>query len=127
MKIWKAIKHNSGVAVAVAICISVVVFGFSCESTTKSLTNPEQKVTRSEFNMEIEQEVDRLELATARGIADLDRQDQIKQKLFEVGSVVATGGTVNPIGVATSLLGILGIGAIVDNKRKDKVISDLKS
>jgi hypothetical protein len=35
---------------------------------------------------------------------------------------VAEGGTINPIGVATTALGLLGVGAIVDNRRKDTVI-----
>ena len=57
---------------------------------------------------------------------DLNRQDALKRQLFEYALVVAEGGSVNPVGVAVSLFGILGIGAIADNRRKDGVIKGLK-
>ncbi len=39
---------------------------------------------------------------------------------------IVEGSSVNPVGVAVSLFGILGIGAVADNRRKDGVIKGLK-
>jgi hypothetical protein len=70
----------------------------------------------------------------AVGLDDLQRQDEFKQQLVEtVGliAVSATEGTLNPaalIPIGIGLLGgALGLGTSADNRRKDKVITDLKA
>ncbi len=124
-KLVKMVKHNSGLAIFTLICIIALVI-YGCDSTVKSILT-DRKVTRAELHLELEQEVARLTLAAETAIANLDRQDAIKSKLFEIGIVVASGGTVNPVGIATSIIGLLGVGAVIDNKRKDNVITALKN
>ncbi|NLW83532.1 MAG: hypothetical protein GXY41_03860 [Phycisphaerae bacterium] len=70
----------------------------------------------------------------AAGLDDLQRQDEFKQQLLEtVGliAVSATEGTLNPaalVPIGIGLLGgALGLGTSADNRRKDKVITDLKA
>lgn len=70
----------------------------------------------------------------AAGLEDLDRQDAFKQQLLDTVGLVAvsaTEGTLNPaalIPIGIGLLGgALGIGTAADNRRKDKVITDLKT
>ena len=70
----------------------------------------------------------------AAGLDDLQRQDEFKQQLLEtVGliAVSATEGTLNPaalVPIGIGLLGgALGLGTSADNRRKDKVIVDLKA
>ena len=67
------------------------------------------------------------------GLEDLDRQDAFKSELLDTIGVVAIGateGTLNPaamIPIGIGLLGgALGLGTSADNRRKDKVITDLK-
>ena len=59
--------------------------------------------------------------------ADLDKQDLFKQKIFELGVVAAQGGTINPVGAGITLLGILGMGAVGDNLKKDSIIKTMKN
>ena len=54
----------------------------------------------------------------------LDRADAIKQKLSEFATLSVQTGTVNPLGIATLLGSIIGAGAVVDNRIKDKVIKN---
>lgn len=68
------------------------------------------------------------------GLNDLSRQDAFKQELLDTIGVVAIGateGTLNPaalVPIGIGLLGgALGLGASADNRRKDKVITDLKT
>ena len=68
------------------------------------------------------------------GLDDLARQDAFKQELLDTIGVVAIGateGTLNPaalVPIGIGLLGgALGLGASADNRRKDKVITDLKT
>ena len=70
----------------------------------------------------------------AAGLDDLQRQDEFKQQLLEtVGliAVSATEGTLNPaalVPIGIGLLGgALGLGTSADNRRKDKVSTDLKA
>ena len=86
------------------------------------MRTPDRMVTRPQLKIEVD-----TFLAEAKfKFEDLDRQDAFKRLLFEYALVVAEGGSVNPVGVAVSLFGILGIGAIADNRRKDGVIKGLK-
>ncbi len=67
------------------------------------------------------------------GLEDLDRQDEFRAEILNTVSLVAAnaaGGTLNPVSlipIGVGLLGgALGLGAAADNRRKDKLITDLK-
>ena len=121
-KIKEALRHNQALAVAVVICIALGVYLIGCESSVTSPINPPKKVTRVQLDAEIELLIVNVELA----IEDLNKQDLFKQKLFEIGLVAAQGGMVNPVGAGVTLLGILGIGAVADNRKKDSIIKTLQ-
>jgi len=81
------------------------------------------------FNEEIKAFNERVQA----GLEDLDRQDAFKTELLDTIGVVAIGateGTLNPaamVPISIGLLGgALGLGTSADNRRKDKVITDLK-
>lgn len=155
------IDHNRYTLASVLVFIltmGIVVSMTGCESVTTSLSvaadGTATKVSRSEFERqalvsEKDFAVKRIELdglaATFNeevkafneriqaGLADLQRQDEFKQQLFDTIGVVAMGateGTLNPtalVPIGIGLLGgALGLGTSADNRRKDKVITDLK-
>lgn len=67
------------------------------------------------------------------GLEDLDRQDEFRAEILNTVSLVAAnaaGGTLNPVSlipIGVGLLGgALGLGAAADNRRKDRLITDLK-
>lgn len=122
-KLKKVLAHNQFMAVAVVVVIALGVWLIGCESTTQSPLRPEVKVTRPELETEIEM----FKVKVDQAIADLDRQDLLKQELFNIGLAVAQGGSVSPIGAGVTLLGILGIGAVADNRKKDSIIKTLKN
>ena len=121
-KIKEALRHNQAIAVAVVICIALGVYLVGCKSSVISPINPPKKVSR----VQLEAEMERLMVDVELAIEDLNKQDLFKQKLFEIGLVAAQGGTVNPVGAGITLLGILGLGAVADNRRKDSVIKTLQ-
>jgi len=121
-KIWRAIRHNQCLATAAVVCIALACWVYGCQSQVQSMKTPEKKVTRPELKIEVD-----AFLAEAKfKFEDLNRQDAFKRQLFEYATVVAEGSSVNPVGVAVSLFGIIGIGAVADNRRKDSVINSLK-
>lgn len=129
--ITKWIKHNQGMFVSLIIVSVLLIWTFGCESSVTSLLAPEKMVSREELVLEIEQETRRLEgeldtllKRAALKMAELDRADEIKKKLFEFAALTAQTGTVNPAGVLTLAGSVLGFGALVDNRIKDKVIKN---
>jgi len=133
-KLSEWFRHNQGFAVALVVVIAISIWIYGCESRVASILAPNQKVTRVELNLEVERETKRLEMELDNIIAlaearnqELDRQDEIKQKLAQFGMTVAEQGTVNPAGLLTTMGSILGFGLLVDNRIKDKVIKNRPS
>lgn len=133
-KIKKVLDHNQGLTISVVLAIGLCVWFFGCDSQVTSLVRPGEKVTRVELQAELDSEKARLstELKTLKVKAaakeqELDKQDAIKAQIAEIGLAVVEGGSINPVGVGVSLLGVLGIGAVVDNRRKDTHIKTLKN
>lgn len=129
--ITKWIRHNQGMFVSLIIVSVLLYWTFGCESSVTSLLAPEKMVSREELVLEIEQETRRLEgeldtllKRAALKMAELDRADEIKKKLFEFAALTAQSGTVNPAGVLTLAGSVLGFGVLVDNRIKDKVIKN---
>jgi len=112
------VRHNQTVLASVVVCVVLVVWGLGCHPTVRSPINPEQKVTRTELDLQVKTTADSI----AAAYAELEKQEQVRQTILEAGLLFARGETVNLLGVATTLAGILGVGAIVDNRRKDAVI-----
>jgi hypothetical protein len=120
---------------------------------SKEGTSP--KVTRAEFvrqammgekdiairRIELEaqlaafnEEIKTFNVRVAAGQEDLLRQEEFKQRLLDTVGLVAmsaTEGTLNPaalVPIGIGLLGgALGLGTSADNRRKDKVITTLKT
>jgi len=109
-------------AATAVVCIALGCWIYGCLSQVESMRTPEKKVTRPQLKIEVDTFLAEANLK----FEDLDRQDTFKRQLFEYVTVVAEGSSVNPVGVAVSLFGILGIGAVADNRRKDGVIKGLK-
>lgn len=128
IKNW--LKHNYNLVACIIVCIFIGYYTYGCESTTKSVLYPATRVTRAELQLEAEVLLNSYELKVKRvgiGIIDLDRQDELKQRLITYGMSAIEAGTINPMGLATLLGSILGAGLLVDNRRKDTVIKTLKN
>lgn len=122
-KIKDLFSHNIFLSIAAVLAIGVSVWLFGCQSTTKSPFTPEQKVTRDQLLIQVEEYNAKTKLA----LQDLAKQDEFKAYLVNTALSVAQGGELNPVGIAVGLLGILGAGAAVDNRRKDTVIKTQKT
>lgn len=125
----KWISKNQGVFVALIICIGLMVWTFGCESSVTSLTDPTRKVTAAELNLEVEAESMRLQAELEQLIkhaqlkyVELARQDAIKQKLLDFALLTSEAGAFNMSGLIGLVAGVVGVGAVVDNRIKDKVI-----
>lgn len=130
-KMWKWIRHNQGVFVALIISTGVMVWTLGCDSKVTSLLNTKKQVNRAELLIEIETETSRL-LAELDQLAsfgmlrqeELDKKDALVKELMNFAAINAASGGFNPSGLVTMAFSILGVGAVVDNRLKDKVIKN---
>ena len=116
-KLGEIFRHNRFTTIAVIVAACIMFWMGGCQSETKSPVSGEQ-VTRPQLVAE----ADKFAADLAAAYSDLDRQDEFKRQIAEMGIAVAQGNAVNPVGAALSLLGILGVGVMVDNRVKDTVI-----
>jgi len=117
-EIWRSIRHNPYTFFAAAVLIIVILWIFGCQPTTTSPFQPNQKVTRQELQIEFDAYFKRVELAND----DLTKKEQLRDLLINQAFVLAESGAVNPVALLTSAFSILGIGSVLDNRRKDRVI-----
>ena len=116
LKLCGWIQDKPTFAVSLILIFALLLYAYGCESKTDSLIHPATKVTRVELQTELET---LLTLGEAR-FSDLDRQDDLKQLVFNNALVIAQGGDVNPLGVLTTLAAIFGVGATADDIRLRK-------
>lgn len=108
---------------ATIVCVLLLLFAFGCEPQTVSLLDPSRTVSRQQ----LEAEFDYLLQVHQERSLDLDKQEQIRQIIFQQGLIIAQGGAYNPIGIATTLLAIFGIGATVDDVKLRRKIKKTES
>ena len=99
----------------------VLYFAYGCTPRTKSLLIPQRSVSATELELELETIIGMYNLR----VEDLQKKQELQQWFFEQAASFAQTGTVNPIGVLTSLLSVLGIGAAADNVRVRKKVKVL--
>ena len=108
------LNHNRYQVVTTVMVCLVLVWTYACQPQVASLRSPSVKVSRAELQLELEQIIAQAEIR----FIDLDKQDQLRQTLFEHTALWATTGTINPVGVWLSIGAILGLGATTDNVRR---------
>ena len=117
-KVLEFIRHYQGTVAALVLCVVLVVVGLGCQVTTENPFRPEERVTAAELEAEVQLYVTKVQNA----YTDIEKQEAIRNAILEAGLAYAQGGGVSPIGLATTLMGIVGIGATLDNRKKDAVI-----
>ncbi len=115
IKTW--VSHNSGLVASIVVCL-LLIFWAGCQVTTENPFNPEEKVTKTELEAEVQAYVVKVQSA----YDDIEKQELIRKSILEAGWAIAQGGAVDPLGLATTLMGVCGLGAIYDNRTKNKVI-----
>lgn len=123
LKFLKSLNGELFQIAGIAASVLLLIWIYSCRPSAQSLLSPPSRVSRAELFAEVEMFKARFE----DRMSDLDRQEAFRSLVFDQASLLSSGGTLNPVGIFTSLGTILGIGAVADNVRKRKVISELTS
>lgn len=115
-KILKFLNDNHHYIIAAAIIIAAMFWTYGCESNVSGLLNPNQRISRQELQIEINYIIAQAEVK----FMDLDKQDQLKQALLDLGSTFATTGTLNPTGLLNTAISV-GAIAFGLNQRKRRL------
>jgi len=154
-KVLKWADHNRYVCLGILLAVVASVWLFGCQITTPSLTDPAEKVTAQQFEVQVVTEQAALEFKAEDlkndlekhnkavlafnqrvelGRADIEAQIELRENIVSIIGGLATSaaeGTLTPGAAINSIitLGMLlaGGGAILDNRRKNKVIAELKT
>ncbi|MCK4787772.1 MAG: hypothetical protein KAV87_28720 [Desulfobacteraceae bacterium] len=121
--LWQKLRHNQSLVISGMLAVGVAVWLYGCEPTVRSIQHPGQRLDRQTFQSEVDSYV---ALAASR-FENLAKQEKFRQTLFNLAIEYAKGGSINPAAVAITLGNIVGLGAIIDNRRKDVVIKTLKN
>lgn len=132
LSIAKWIRHNQGMFISLCLISIFLLWFFGCQSKSPSIVHEGLQVTEPELRVEysaemrrLESEIEHLEEITKIRLQDIYRQDRMKQALYQNALLIAEGGTINPLGILSLLGTLFGIGAAIDNRRKDGLIKGL--
>lgn len=114
-------NHERYQIISLLIATGLLIWFLGCEPKCKSLIDPTQQVTRAELEIEIDSIISQANIA----YASLEKQEELRDFLFQQSLAGLTAGTVNPLALIGSAATILGIGAGADNIRKRKEIKRL--
>lgn len=113
LKFKTFIQNNKHWILSGIVIACLLIYAFGCEPQTRSLVHPERKVDRLQLTFEIET----LLMRSEAGFADLDRQIEIRNLIFQQGLIAVQGGTLNPVGIITTIMAVFGIGLAGDDLR----------
>lgn len=111
------LNDNHWYITAAIITGGLLFWSYGCESQVQSLLDDAKQVNRQELQVELEYITG---IASTR-VADLDKQDKIKQALFDALVLVGQGGQVNTLGVVNlaATIGAISFGLNRNQKLKN--------
>jgi hypothetical protein len=121
-KLAEIFHHYQGTVVAIIICI-LLLFWAGCQIKTQNPFNPAEKVTMAELEAQVNLYVTKVSAA----YDNIEKQEAIRKAILEAGMAYAGGGAVDPLGLVSTLMGIVGIAATYDNRKKDALIKMLQN
>jgi uncharacterized membrane protein len=122
-KLTEIFRHYQATVVAIVICVILVIYGYGCQIKTQNPFNPTEKVTMAELEAQVNLYVTKVSAA----YDNIEKQEAIRKAILEAGMAYAGGGAVDPLGLASTLMGIVGIGSVIDNRKKDSLIKTLQN
>ena len=115
------LNHERYQTIAIVCCLIFSVWYMGCEPKCRSILDPKNEISLSEYNQELAIIQERALTAQL----SLEQQQQLTDFIFDAAVTAANTGTFNYLPFVTGIGAIFGIGASVDNVRKRKEIKKL--
>lgn len=114
------VKRNWQWYLMMVIANVIVLWICACPPTTKSLNGSGTNVTREELQLEL---YTLIETAKIR-MADLDKQDELRQMIINNAILIANGTPLNPLGILSGIAALYGMGSAITYGKK-KVVAKI--
>jgi len=99
------LSDNWPKTIAIIALTAILFWGYGCPPKTDSILVDGKKVTMAELQIELDSII-----ATAEyRVADLKKQQEFRDIIYNNALLMVQGGTLNPVGVATMLAGLYGL------------------
>jgi len=115
----KFFNDNHWYLIAAVIAAMFVFWIYGCESQVGSMLDPTKKINR----MELENETAYILGQAKVKLADLDKQDELRQLVLEQAALFDQSGTFNPMGLLNT---IISIGAISFGLNRNQLLNDAR-
>jgi len=102
---WEWIKNHFSIMLTVLITVGVSIFICACEPKVPSLNNTKRLISRTELQFELDSIIS---LAQMR-MADLNRQEALRNLILQNSLVLIQGQPFNPVGIITGIAALYGI------------------
>jgi len=112
-KLISFVQEHPFKCAAIFLILVLLALAYGCQPKTTSVINPPQRVDKYELKAEMELIVTQFETK----FDNIAQQEELRNALFAAAGKMYTTGTVDPYGVALTLAGILGFGAVGDDVR----------
>jgi len=112
-KIFELIKEHPYKFFAVLIVLALFLWAASCSPKVKSVIDPPRMVNK----FELQAELDLIIVQFENKFESIAQQEEFVTALFDAAAQMYTTGTIDPVGVGLTFLGILGLGAGADDVR----------
>lgn len=112
MNIW--IKNNWPRVLALNIAFTLIMWAVGCQPTVPSLVYPDQQLTRTQLQFEMETLIRAFELKNT----ELQQQEKLRRLITENALLIAQSGSFNPLGLITALAAFYGVGTVANDARK---------
>jgi hypothetical protein len=121
-EIWRWAKHNRWTVILPAVGVVLFLYGAGCVAEVQHPFEPDRHVNADELALEISIYTSKFELATV----ELQRQQEALNAIQEIALSLATGGLTDWGQLLNVLIASGGAGLLMDNRRKNTVISAMK-
>lgn len=101
----KDLSENWPKAVAILLLTAILFWGYGCPPRTESIIVEGKKVTMAELQIEL----DSIIATTEYRVADLKKQQEFRDLIFNNALLIFETGSLNPVGIVTMLAGLYGL------------------
>jgi arginine exporter protein ArgO len=112
--IMKYLNDNHWYIIAAIVICAIFLWLFGCQSKVSSMITPEKQITRDELMLESDYLLGEIKVK----LADLDKQDEIKQLIIDQASMFSKTGSFNPMGLLNTLISVGAISFGLNRNQK---------
>lgn len=120
MNLPPKIKSSLHLFATAGLIVALLFYAYGCDVKTRSLFDPTISVTKDQYDLEVQ----RMTNMFMAGYQDIEKKTAFRDLILQQSLTYTTTGTIDPIGVISSIMILLGVGAGVDDLKVRKKLKN---